>query len=64
MANLEQRATARNSPLISVYDGRECVGFILPRGKPGFEAFDRNERSVGLFPTQRAAAAAVDAVQR
>jgi hypothetical protein len=62
MSNLEQRASIRNSPpLISVYDGRECVGFILARGRTGFEAFDRNERSAGLFPTQQAAAAALEA---
>jgi hypothetical protein len=26
------------SPLAYVYDGRECLGFILKRGKLGFEA--------------------------
>jgi hypothetical protein len=38
---------------LAVNDGRRCVGFILPRGKTGFEAFDRDERSRGLFPTQQ-----------
>jgi len=44
------------TPLVSVYDGRDCLGFILARGKLGFEALDRDERSLGLFPTQREAA--------
>jgi hypothetical protein len=47
------------STLVSVFDGRELVGFILSRGKLGYEALDHNERSLGLFPTQKAAATAV-----
>jgi hypothetical protein len=62
MPYLNQAVPVRNSPpLVSVYDGRECIGFILARGRTGFEAFDRNERSAGLFPTQQAAAAALEA---
>jgi hypothetical protein len=49
------------SPMAYVYDGRECVGFVFNRGKLGFEAIDRNERSLGLFQTQRKAATAVNA---
>jgi hypothetical protein len=33
-----------SQPFSYVTDGRECIGFILPRGRSGFEAFDRNER--------------------
>jgi hypothetical protein len=47
------------SPLLSVYAGRECVGFILARGKLGFEAFTADQKTVGLFKTQREAAAAL-----
>jgi hypothetical protein len=47
------------SPLAYVYDGRECLGFVLARGKLGFEALDREEHSPGLFSTQREAAAAI-----
>jgi hypothetical protein len=47
------------SPLSYVYDGRECLGFILARGKLGFEAVDRDERSLGFFQTRREAATAV-----
>jgi hypothetical protein len=45
--------------MVSVYDGRACIGFVLERGHAGFEAFTADERSVGLFPTRRAAAVAV-----
>jgi hypothetical protein len=47
------------TPLVSVYDGRECVGFILARGKLGFEAIDRDERSLGTYRHQREAADAL-----
>jgi hypothetical protein len=47
--------------LVSVYSGRECVGFVLARGRLGFEAFDRDERSLGLFAEQQAAIAAINA---
>jgi hypothetical protein len=35
--------------LLSTYDRRHCVGFVLLGGKMGFELFDRNEKSCGLF---------------
>jgi hypothetical protein len=47
------------SPLSYVYDGARCLGFILKRGKLGFEAIDREETSLGIFQTQAAAANAV-----
>jgi hypothetical protein len=51
------------SPLTYVYDGKRCLGFILARGKLGFEAMDRDEQSLGLFPSQRDAANAITAFQ-
>ena len=45
----------------SVHDGRRCLGFIMPRGKAGFEAFDDGDFSLGLFPTPQDAADAVRA---
>jgi hypothetical protein len=45
--------------LLSVYSGRECIGFVLPRGKVGFEAFDTDQRSLGIFPNQKGAADAI-----
>ena len=47
------------APMLSVYSGRDCLGFILARGPRGFEAYDVDERSLGLFDNQRAAADAV-----
>jgi hypothetical protein len=45
--------------LTYVIDGRECIGLVLSRGRAGFEAFDREERSLRLY---RAAPAAANAV--
>jgi hypothetical protein len=42
--------------IFSVYSGQRLLGFILDRGKTGFEAFNTNERSLGVYGTQRAAA--------
>jgi hypothetical protein len=47
--------------MLSVYDGRVCVGWIISRGPRGFEAFDSSERSLGTFETQREAAASISA---
>jgi hypothetical protein len=48
--------TARLSPMSYVYDGRACLGFVLARGRAGFEAFTADEQ---LFKTQAQAANAV-----
>ena len=47
------------TPMVSVYDGRQCLGHVLGRGPKGFEAFDRDDKSVGLFPTAKQAANAL-----
>ena len=47
------------APLSYIYDGRECLGFVLARGKLGFEAMDREGKSLGIFDTQRQAANAL-----
>ena len=41
-----------NSPMLSIYDGRSCVGFVLARGARGFEAFDAAEKSLGIFASK------------
>ena len=51
--------TAPAPTLAYVYDGRECIGHILKRGPKGFEAFSRDDESLGLFPTAKAAAGAL-----
>jgi hypothetical protein len=47
------------TPLAYVYDGHKCLGHILARGKSGFEAFDGDDKSLGIFETQRQAANAL-----
>jgi hypothetical protein len=47
------------APLSYIYDGRACLGFVLSRGRAGFEGFNCQERSLGLFKTVAAAANAV-----
>jgi hypothetical protein len=44
---------------LSVFDGRQCCGFVLKRGKLGFEAFQTCGCSLGFFLTTREAAAAI-----
>jgi hypothetical protein len=42
--------SASITPLAYVYDGRRCLGHIIARDMAGFEAFDANDGSLGLFP--------------
>jgi hypothetical protein len=44
---------------LSVYAGQTCLGHLLPRGRLGIEAYNRDDVSLGLFPNQKAAADAV-----
>jgi hypothetical protein len=48
-----------SSGMLSIYDGQTCCGFFLNRGRDGVEAYDATGNSLGLFPTQDAAAAAL-----
>jgi hypothetical protein len=45
--------------LLAVFDGTVCLGHIMSRGKAGVEAYDRDDRSLGIFPNQKAAADAI-----
>jgi hypothetical protein len=47
---------------LSVYDGTKCLGHVLSRGPKGVEAFDRDDNSLGNFPTMQAAADALSKV--
>lgn len=47
--------------MLSVSDGQETVGFVLSRGPRGFESFDFNGKSLGMFPTQRDAVRSIPA---
>ena len=46
-------------PMSYVIDNDAVVGPIRRRGPKGFEAFDREEASLGIFPTQAGAASAI-----
>jgi hypothetical protein len=46
--------------MISIYSGRECLGHVLARGRFGFEGFDVNDKSVGIYRTR---SEAIDAVK-
>jgi hypothetical protein len=48
-----------SSPLTYVTDGREAIGFVLNRGRAGYEGFNRNQQSFGSFRTVPEAANAV-----
>jgi hypothetical protein len=43
----------------AVYIGQTCIGHILRRDRRGFEAFDVNDISLGLFPDPKSAANAI-----
>jgi hypothetical protein len=45
----------------SVYEGRVRLGRIVGRGKLGFEAFDADDRSLGVYGSERSAADAISA---
>jgi hypothetical protein len=45
---------------LAVYDGQQCIGHALSRGKLGVEAFDVENRSLGIFPSVKQALAAFD----
>jgi hypothetical protein len=45
--------------MLSVYASQACIGFVLARGKSGYESFDRAGRSCGLFKSQPDAVAAL-----
>jgi hypothetical protein len=47
------------SAMLSVYDGQRCLGRILQRGKRGYEAFDADDNSLGIFSTTNEAANAI-----
>jgi hypothetical protein len=47
---------------LAVYaDGNRCIGFLLPRGKSGIEAFDADTRALGFYPSLKSAADAISA---
>jgi hypothetical protein len=59
----DREATPSDSAFqgLAVYDGQTCLGFLLPRGKSGVEAFDADDKSIGVFSDMKAAADAISA---
>jgi hypothetical protein len=51
------------TPLASVYVSGRFAGNILLRGKWGFEAIDAHDCAIGMFMSQREAAAALQEVE-
>ncbi len=47
---------------LAVYDEQICLGYLLSRGKQGIEAFDCDDRLLGIFATQRDAANALELI--
>jgi hypothetical protein len=45
--------------MLCVYDGRTCIGSLIRRGKEGVEAFDTDTKSLGVYPSEDAAATVV-----
>jgi hypothetical protein len=44
---MSRSRTEQSTPMLSVYDGRQCVGFELTHGCRGYEAFEpASDRSV------------------
>jgi hypothetical protein len=67
MVNLERRGPYRNSyptSIMAVVVGDRVIGHLLHRGHVGVEAFDRDDRSLGIFPTAAEAAAAISKTSR
>jgi hypothetical protein len=57
--NAPRPSSGVSSPLVSVYSGRVCIGFVLNRGSSAWEAFTAEQKSLGVFATQQDAIAAV-----
>jgi hypothetical protein len=57
----QARTSAFHSSWLSVHDGQVCIGHVLNRGKSGVEAFNVDDKSLGLFSTQKEAMAALSA---
>lgn len=56
-------ARSNTRPTLTVsFQGTTVIGMLLSRGKSGVEAFDQNERSLGLFMSADDAHAALVAV--
>jgi hypothetical protein len=53
-------AATTSTPVMKavIYDNR-CFGFVVARGKSGFETFNIDDRSLGIFANEKSAIAAL-----
>ncbi len=49
--------------MLSVTDGTSCVGFVINRGRDGFEAFNRDGKPIGKFKDQQEAVRAIPKIE-
>ena len=47
----------------AVYADQHCIGHLIGRGRHGLEAFDADDKSLGMFPTASDAAKAIETSQ-
>lgn len=47
------------TPLITITIADRCVGYLIRRGKSGFEAFGPDDKSRGIFTSETEAVGAV-----
>jgi hypothetical protein len=51
--------TALATPLTPIMHNGRCLGFLLCRGRQGFEVFTRETESLGVYPSEREAIGAL-----
>ena len=50
---------SQNSSWAAVYAGDTCVGHLFARHRLGYEAFDLDDKSLGVFPSPPSAVLAI-----
>jgi hypothetical protein len=59
VSTVRNRMPEPEARTLAIYDGREFRGFLIVRGAHHYEAFNSRGRSLGTFPDQKQAVAAV-----
>jgi hypothetical protein len=49
------RQTPTNTSWASIFDGQTCIGHVIDRGRVGYESFDVDDISLGVFSLKEAA---------
>jgi hypothetical protein len=53
--------TSEPAPMMIVFDGTRCLGFIIRRGREGFQALNADGNSIGKY---HSATKAADEIRR